>query len=529
MTAPRYFITTTIPYVNGDPHIGHAEEFAQTDAFGRYHRLRGDDTYVLTGTDENSLKNVQAAEREGIPTEDLVERNSLKFKELADALRFDYDQFIRTSVDPRHVAACQKLWRAVQANGDIYKKHYRGLYCVGCERFYDEDELIDGLCPEHRTPPQPVEEENYFFRLSRYGEALRELIASDRLLVLPDFRKNEVLSFVSRGLEDFSISRSYERARGWGVPVPDDPTQVMYVWFDALTNYISALGYDSETELYRQYWLDNPVRVHALGKGVIRFHAVYWPTMLLSAGVPLPATEFVHGYINIAGGKMSKSLGNVIDPAALVTEYGAEAVRYFLLRGVSPTRDADFADVNHFHDQLRARYTADLANDLGNLVNRVVTLVGRNCDGKVPAAGSRGELERSVEELAARVPMAVAEAMDRYDPQSALAAIWDLVKRTNLYLEETKPWELAKAARAGESASAERLRTSLYTAAETVRLVAALLEPFLPATAPRIREQMGVTETAESWTDRLRWGLLAPDTEVARPEPLFPRLELAAG
>ncbi|HEX8918890.1 MAG TPA: methionine--tRNA ligase, partial [Chloroflexota bacterium] len=278
----RYYITTTIPYVNGRPHIGHALEFVQTDVFARYHRLCGDDTYVLTGTDENSLTNVLAAEREGISPHALVDRNSIWFKNLADSLHFRYDQFIRTAVDPRHLRASQKIWRAVEATGDIYSKSYSGLYCPRCEQYYEESELIDGLCPEHRIAPDLVEEENYFFRLSRYTEQLQELISTDRFLILPDFRKNEVLSFISGGLQDFSISRSQERARGWGIPVPGDPSQVMYVWFDALTNYISALDYADEGELFRRYWLDNPQRVHALGKGVIRFHAVYWPAMLLS-------------------------------------------------------------------------------------------------------------------------------------------------------------------------------------------------------------------------------------------------------
>src|SRR5947209_9458520 len=372
--AERYYITTTIPYVNGRPHVGHAEEFLQTDAFGRYHRLRGDDTYVLTGTDENSLTNVLAAEREGIPVRDLVDRNSIWFKDLADSLGLRYDQFIRTAVDSRHAAASQKIWRAVETSGDIYKKRYGGLYCERCELYYEEGELVGGLCPDHLIPPKFVEEENYFFRLSRYGDTLRDLIASDRLHIIPDFRKNEVLSFINQGLQDFSISRTQERARGWGIPVPGDPSQVMYVWFDALTNYISALGYDSEDELYRHFWLENPHRVHALGKSVIRFHAVYWPAMLLSAGIPLPEREFVHGFINIAGTGMSKTLGNVIDPVALVDEFGAEAVRYFLLRAVHPVQDSDFASTDHFFDQLRARYTADLANDLGNLLQRTIPL-----------------------------------------------------------------------------------------------------------------------------------------------------------
>lgn len=521
----RYFITTTIAYVNGKPHIGLAEEFVQADAFARFRRLIGDDTYLLTGTDENSLKNVLAAEREGITPHELVERNSSWFKDLADSLGLSYDQFIRTAADPRHAAASQKIWRAVDASEDIYKRQYAGLYCVGCEQYYDESDLLDGLCPEHLVAPLLVEEENYFFRLSRYGPILHELISSDKLRIIPEFRKNEILSFISSGLQDFSISRSMTRAHGWGIPVPDDPSQVMYVWFDALTNYISALGYDDDSELFQRFWVNNPHRVHALGKGVIRFHAVYWPAMLLSAGLPLPETEFVHGYINMAGAKVSKSLGNVIDPQQLVSQYGSEAVRYFLLRGISATRDADFNDIEHFHDQLRSRYNADLANDLGNLLNRTVSMIGRYRDGSIPAPSGDTRLECSVQETAARMSPSVVTAMESYDPQAALNAIWQVVTRANQYAEQTAPWTLAKAARGGDETAAERLSTALYTLAESVRLVAAALEPFLPDTGLRIRDQLGAASGDLPWRERLTWGVLPVGTRVASPQPIFPRLE----
>jgi methionyl-tRNA synthetase len=523
MAAARYYITTTIPYVNGDPHIGHAEEFAQTDVFGRYHRLRGDETYVLTGTDENALKNVQAAEREGISVATLVERNSGRFRELADRLNFQYDQFIRTSVEPRHRAASEKLWKAVEARGDIYKKEYRGLYCVGCELFYDEDELIDGKCPEHLVPPQLVEEENYFFRLSAYQQPLYDLVASDALWITPDFRKNEVLSFIRRGLHDFSISRSVERAKGWGIRVPDDPSQVIYVWFDALINYISALGYAGDEDLYRTFWVDNPHRVHALGKGVIRFHAIYWPAMLLSAGVPLPESEFVHGYINIAGIGMSKSLGNTIDPRELVDLYGVDAVRYFLLRGVHPARDQDFADVDQFHVQLRDRYNADLANDLGNLVNRAVSMIGRYRSASVPEPGSESDRESDVRALAAGLADALSTAIEKYDPQAALAAIWALVKRANRYVEESEPWNLAKAEARGDSGAAGRLDTALFTLAEAVRVIGTALQPLLPQTAAGIHAQLGASPDG-TWLEQLHWGRSVVGRPVQTPNPLFPRL-----
>ncbi|MGH2772846.1 MAG: class I tRNA ligase family protein, partial [Actinomycetota bacterium] len=277
----RYFISTAIPYVNARPHLGFALEMIQTDAFARYRRLRGDDVYFLTGADENSLTNVQAAEAEGIPTQQLVDRNAGFFYDLKDQLNISFRDFIRTSVDPRHLTGAAKLWEACESSGDIYSKAYRGLYCVGCEQFYTADELVDGLCPEHKTRPEEVEEENYFFRLSKYAGQLQDLIESDTLKIVPHTRKNEVLSFIKMGLQDFSISRTTKRAKGWGVPVPGDPDHVMYVWFDALSNYINAIDYAGEGDDFRNYWVGNPNRTHVIGKGIIRFHAVYWPAILL--------------------------------------------------------------------------------------------------------------------------------------------------------------------------------------------------------------------------------------------------------
>lgn len=521
----RYFITTAIPYVNAEPHIGFALEIVQADAFARYHRCIGDDTYFLTGTDENALKNVQAAEREGLTTRELVDRNSERFRDLRRHLDVSFDQFIRTSADPLHAAGAEKLWKAVEEAGDIYKQYYSGLYCVGCEQYYNEAELIDGLCPEHGTPLELIEEENYFFRLSRYADQLRELISSDQYRIIPASRKNEVLSFIARGLQDFSVSRSQARARGWGIPVPGDPSQVMYVWFDALTNYITALDYAHDGERYRHYWVDNPHRVHTVGKGVIRFHAIYWPAMLLSAGVPLPETLFVHGYINIGGAKVSKSLGNVVDPVELANQYGTDAVRYYLLRAVSATGDANFSI-----EQFEARYNADLANDLGNLLNRTVSMIGRYRDSRIPQAGEPTGLEQSLQESASAVTEGVRRAMEAYDPQAALDVIWSLVTRANKYAEESAPWTLAKQARSGDAVAGDRLDTSLFSLAESVRLIGTALEPFLPSTSAKIAKQLGDTarETAD-WKTRLGWGGTKPGAVVSSPVPLFPRLEEPAG
>src|SRR3972149_298201 len=340
MQKNRFYVTTAIPYVNAAPHIGFALEIVQADAIARYHRLIGDDTFFLTGTDENGLKNVQSAEKSGIPVQKFVGQNSQRFEDLRGALNLSFDDFIRTT-EERHILGAQKLWQACDP-GDIYKNKYRGLYCVGCEQFYTEKELVDGKCPEHGTVPETVEEENYFFKLSKYQNRLEKLIESNELGIVPESRRNEILSFIKGGLEDFSISRSKARAKGWGIPVPGDKNQVIYVWFDALSNYINALGYADDGEKFKKYWLENEKRTHVIGKGIIRFHAVYWPAMLLSAGIPLPTEIFVHGYLTVDGQKISKSLDNAtasggapqaagaIDTLALADKNGTDHVPYFL-------------------------------------------------------------------------------------------------------------------------------------------------------------------------------------------------------
>ena len=523
MSEATFYITTSIPYVNAAPHIGHALEFAQTDAFARYHRLLGDDTRFLTGTDENSLKNVQAAEREGVPTGDLVERYARTFLALAGALAISNDDFIRTAVEQRHLEGARKLWQACDRSGDIYRRSYQGLYCVGCEQFYTPEELIDGLCPEHGTRPEPVEEENYFFRLSRYGPQLAQLVESGQLRIVPESRRNEVRAFIARGLEDFSISRSRDRARGWGIEVPGDPSQVMYVWFDALTNYITALGYGADSEVYRRYWVESRQRIHVIGKGILRFHAVYWPAMLLSAGEPLPTTIFVHGYLTTGGQKISKSLGNAVDPLTLTRRYGADPVRYWLLREVPPTEDADYTD-----EKLERRYTADLANDLGNLLNRTVSMIHRYRGGTVPAPSGSDAVDGSLEAVASEVVGRLHSAMDPgYDPQTALSAVWELVSRANRYVEETAPWALAKAERAGDPAAGRRLDGALCHLAEALRLIAEALRPCLPATAERIAGQLGLPLAETAWPEALVWGNRVVGTTVGRAEPIFPPLARA--
>lgn len=519
----RYYITTAIPYVNALPHIGFALEIVQTDAFARYHRLLEEDTHFLTGTDENSLKNVLAAEREGVPVRALIDRYASVYVELTRVLDISNNDFIRTAADPRHGVGAQAFWEACDRNDDIYKQTYVGLYCVGCEQFYTEEELVDGRCPEHGTAPDWVKEENYFFRLSRYGDQLAEMIDSGRLRIIPETRRNEVRSFIAQGLQDFSISRSRGRAREWGIEVPGDPTQVMYVWFDALTNYITALGYGSDSALYQRYWVENPERVHVIGKGITRFHAVYWPAMLLSAGQPVPTTIFVHGYLTVGGAKISKSLGNVIDPLDLASGYGTDPLRYWLLRAVPPTEDTDFTI-----EKFERRYNADLANDLGNLLQRTVSMIHRYRKGRIPEPGATEEVDRELEAMASEVASRIHMAMgEDYDPQSALTAIWDLVVRANRYVEQTSPWVVAKAARAGDTDATQRLDTVLYYLAESLRVTAQALRPFLPSTAERMAEQLGVSLGTESWVDALSWGRLAPGTQAAEAHPIFPKLDVA--
>jgi len=523
-----WYVTTAIPYVNAKPHIGFAQELILTDALARYHRLMGEAVWFLTGTDENSLKNVQAAEQEGIPTQVLVDNNATHFHNLRNVLNLSFNDFIRTSAEPRHQAGVEKLWKACDEHGDIYKRAYRGLYCIGCEQFYIESELVHGLCPEHLTPPILVEEENYFFRLSRYAERLQELIESDRLRIVPLKRKNEMLNFIRGGLNDFSISRSQARAHGWGIPVPGDPDQVIYVWFDALGNYITALGYADDAPLYERYWLNNPHKVHVIGKGVIRFHAVYWPAMLLSANVPLPTTLLVHDYVTINGGKISKSLGNTIDPVELVERYGTDALRYYLLREIPSTEDGDFTVERFIH-----AYNGDLADRLGNLLHRVVSMVSRYYADVVPAPGPLEEVDRCLVETAQSLRGRVDASLARFALHEALDAIWDLVGAANKYVADVEPWTLAKLRTSeGEGSHAgDRLSTVLYHLVEVLRLVAHSCAPFLPATSGAIAQHLGISLTTGGYpqgdpleAEGSSWGRYPAGTKVQPGSILFPKL-----
>lgn len=469
----RIYITTAIPYVNASPHVGHALELTQSDALARFYRALGYEVFWSWGADENSLKNVQAAEAEGISTQKLVDKYAGQFADLGKTLNLTFDVFNRTS-SKDHIKAAQKLWSLCKKD-DIYKKNYRGLYCVGCELFYTPNELIDGKCPEHNVRPEEVEEENYFFRLSAYQKYLEKLIENNNLRIIPGTRKNEVLSFIKSGLEDFSISRSVERAHGWGVPVPGGVSQVMYVWFDALTTYLTALGYPNGN-LYKKYWLDSPQRLHVIGKGIIRFHAVYWPAMLASAGIELPTDEFVHGYITVEGQKISKSLGNVIDPFELVEKFGVDPVRYYLLREIPAWGDGDFSE-----KRFAELYNGELANGLGNLVARVARLAADTNLSLPPKKNFKFKKP-------------VADNLKNYRFDQALIALWEEIGELDKKINEEKPWEL----------DGRPLKKVISPIAQEIREIAFNLSPFLPTTSQKILDQF--------------------TGKVSVEKPLFPRI-----
>lgn len=480
-----FFVSTAIPYVNAEPHVGHALEYVQADAYVRARKLIGDEVFFLTGTDDNALKNVQAAEKAGRPIKEYIAENAEHFIELDRKLDVAYDDFIRTSVDPRHRAGVEKLWKATSPD-DLYKKSYKGYYCVGCEEFKTEKDLINGECPEHPGRPlEIVEEENYFFRLSAYQDRLEKLIESNEFHIIPESRRNETLAFIKGGLEDFSVSRSAARAKGWGIPVPGDPDQYLYVWYDALANYITALGYANDSELYQKFWTaEGAQKVHMIGKGINRFHTIYWPAMLLSAGVPLPSTVFVHGYIISGGQKMSKTLGNVVSPGDLIERYGSEAVRYFLLRHGSPTEDFDLTD-----EKCHEWYTAHLVNGLGNLVARVMRLAEEHLPHPV-----------ELTEEDAAVEPAFLERMGAFKFNEAMDLVFEHIGKGDAYMTEKAPYQGIKS---GDAVEREEARKDIEKLVKHLAKIGAHLAPAMPRTSAAIASSVRHNK---------------------RPDNLFPRL-----
>jgi methionyl-tRNA synthetase len=530
MTQKRtYLVTTPIYYVNAEPHVGHAYTTIAADALTRARRLAGHDVFFLTGTDEHGQNIERIARERGVSEQQHSDEISATFRALWDTLEIRYDRFIRTTED-EHRRGVLKLWARLReaktpdGRDAVYQGTYSGWYCPRCEAFKDEEELgPDHVCPDHELPCEWTEEQNYFFRLSAYEAWLRELISSDRLLIRPESRKNEILGIIRQGLKDFSVSRARVR---WGIPVPEQPDHVLYVWIDALSNYITALGFADDGANYRRFWEGADERLHMIGKDIIRFHCLYWPATLHAAGVPVPTREFAQGFITRDGRKLSKTTGNIIDPVALAERLGPDAARYFLLREAPYGADWDFTDAAFV-----GRYNADLANDLGNLVSRALTMVSRYCDGKVPprAADPGPDARGLEEELQADVGVEwpygegrrnrVFARYDALDFAGALTEAWSWISQLNQRIVTMEPWTLAR-----EPARRQELDAFLYRLLEGVRLVAVLSSPVMPGAAARIFAMLGL-ESGEATPDDLQWGLLEPGMPLGTIAPLFPRVE----
>jgi methionyl-tRNA synthetase len=505
----KFYITTAISYPNGVPHIGHAYEAIATDAIARFERADGRDVLFLTGTDEHGLKMKQTALKEGLSPRALADRNSERFREMAAALDLSHDDFIRTT-EPRHAKACAEVWRRMEANGDIFLKTYGGWYSVRDEAYYNEAETEVGTDGIRRatvsgTPVEWNEEETYFFRLSAYEERLLAHYEAHPDFILPPERRNEVVSFVRQGLEDLSISRT---TLDWGIPVPGDPKHVMYVWVDALTNYLTATGFPDEGAPRAAYW---PADLHVIGKDIVRFHAVFWPAFLMSAGLALPRRVFAHGFLYNKGEKMSKSVGNVVDPFDLVRAYGVDQTRYFFLREVNFGQDGSYTP-----EAIAARINADLANDLGNLAQRSLSMIAKNCGGAIPEPGPFSEADRTILAAADGLYAKAREAMDRQAITRYLDAVWAVVADANRYFAGEEPWAKRKTDPA-------RMATILYVTAEVVRQIAILAAPVMPGSAAKLLDQHGQAPEARTFAALGEAGRLEPGTPVPQPTGVFPR------
>lgn len=508
----KFYITTPIYYPSDKLHIGHSYCTVATDTMARYKRLRGYDVMFLTGTDEHGQKLERIAKKQGVTPKEYIDNVVVGIKQLWKTLNISYDKFIRTT-DDYHVKTVQKIFKQLYDQGDIYKSTYEGWYCTPCESFFTEHQLIDGKCPDCGREVEKVKEESYFFRLSKYQDRIIKYMEENTEFLQPNTRQNEMINnFLKPGLEDLAVSRTSFK---WGIPVEFDPGHIVYVWVDALSNYISALGYGSDDDsLFQKYW---PADVHVVGKEIVRFHSIIWPAMLMALNLPLPKQIFGHGWLVINGGKMSKSVGNVVDPNVLVEKYGVDAIRYFLLREIAFGQDGNFNN-----EALIQRINSDLANDLGNLVSRTVGMIEKYFNGTLPETQSPTQFDADLIETAKNIVPKVEADMDKMMFSDALIELWNLIRRTNKYIDETQPWILIK-----EEAKHSELANALYNVTESIRIISILLQPFMPNTPELIWKQIGI-EAGEltAWESAKQWGKLSKTLSVKKGNVIFPRIDM---
>lgn len=509
MSKNSFYITTPIYYPSDNLHIGHAYCTTIADTVARYHRAKGEDVFFLTGSDEHGLKIQRKAAEKGITPIQYVDAIVANFKKLWKMLNISNNDFIRTS-EERHHKVVQAVLQKIYDQGDIYKKNYEGLYCVPCESYWLERQLVDGKCPDCGRPVEKMAEESYFFKLSKYQDRILEYIETHPDFIQPVSRRNEMINFIKQGLEDLCITRT---TFDWGIPVPFDPKHVVYVWFDALLNYFTAIGYGTDEEKFKKFW---PANIHLVGKEIVRFHSIIWPIMLMAMGEELPKQVYGHGWLVVDGDKMSKSKGNVIDPIALIEEFGPDAIRYFLLREITLGSDGNFS-----RDALINRINADLANELGNLLHRTVSMIEKYHGGVVTHKEGTEAVDKEFIALVNETVAGYSDAMDHMELNQAIKDVWNLIGRANKYIDETAPWILAK-----DPAQAERLQAVMYNLAEALRIIAILIAPFVPVTAPKIYEQLGLGKPESFFMADAVWGKLATGTKVQKGEPLFPRIEV---